>query len=123
LGHKGAGEGNKYDLSASRYRQVEQDKEFYEEPKVTLDRLRQLEIVATGEGAVLEKNARQAVKNQLVHLEEVAEFINGRAFKPSDWSDSGLPIIRIQNLTEQTKPLTISTALLTNEFGCAEATF
>jgi type I restriction enzyme S subunit len=39
------------------------------------------------------------VKNQLVHLEEVAEFINGRAFKPSDWSDSGLPIIRIQNLT------------------------
>ncbi len=39
------------------------------------------------------------MKSQLVHLEEVAEFINGRAFKPSDWSDSGLPIIRIQNLT------------------------
>ena len=39
------------------------------------------------------------MKNQLVHLEEVAEFINGSAFKPSDWSDSGLPIIRIQNLT------------------------
>jgi type I restriction enzyme S subunit len=35
----------------------------------------------------------------LVHLEEVAEFINGRAFKPSEWSSSGLPIIRIQNLT------------------------
>ena len=27
---------NKYDLSASRYRQVEQDEEFYEEPHVTL---------------------------------------------------------------------------------------
>ena len=27
---------NKYDLSASRYRQVEQDEEYYEEPKVTL---------------------------------------------------------------------------------------
>jgi type I restriction enzyme M protein len=39
---------NKYDLSASRYRQVEQDEEFYEEPKVTLDRLRQLEAAATG---------------------------------------------------------------------------
>jgi len=39
------------------------------------------------------------VTNQLVHLEEVAKFINGRAFKPSEWSGSGLPIIRIQNLT------------------------
>ena len=33
-------------------------------------------------------------------LGEVAEFINGRAFKPSDWSATGLPIIRIQNLTD-----------------------
>lgn len=39
------------------------------------------------------------MKDQLVHLGEVAEFINGRAFKPCDWCDSGLPIIRIQNLT------------------------
>jgi type I restriction enzyme M protein len=40
---------NKYDLSASRYRQVEQDEDFYEEPKVTLKRLRQLEAAAIGE--------------------------------------------------------------------------
>jgi type I restriction enzyme M protein len=33
---------NKYDLSASRYRQVEQDDEFYEQPRVTLQRLQQL---------------------------------------------------------------------------------
>lgn len=39
---------NKYDLSASRYRQVEHDDEFFEVPKVTLDRLRQLEVTATG---------------------------------------------------------------------------
>ena len=32
-------------------------------------------------------------------LGEVASYINGFAFKPSDWSTSGLPIIRIQNLT------------------------
>ena len=32
-------------------------------------------------------------------LGEVAQYINGRAFKPSEWVDSGLPIIRIQNLT------------------------
>ncbi len=40
---------NKYDLSASRYRQIEQDEEFYEEPAVTLARLRQLEAAATAE--------------------------------------------------------------------------
>jgi type I restriction enzyme, S subunit len=34
-------------------------------------------------------------------LGEVAEFINGRAFKPSDWSPTGVPIIRIQNLTDR----------------------
>lgn len=32
-------------------------------------------------------------------LGETARFINGAAFKPTDWSDGGLPIIRIQNLT------------------------
>jgi type I restriction enzyme M protein len=37
---------NKYDLSASRYRQVEQDEEFYEEPKVTLERMQALEQAA-----------------------------------------------------------------------------
>lgn len=32
-------------------------------------------------------------------LGETARFINGAAFKPTDWEDTGLPIIRIQNLT------------------------
>ena len=31
-------------------------------------------------------------------LGDIAEYINGKAFKPSDWSEEGLPIIRIQNL-------------------------
>jgi type I restriction enzyme, S subunit len=35
---------------------------------------------------------------RLVRLGDALELINGRAFKPSEWSDSGLPIIRIQNL-------------------------
>jgi type I restriction enzyme S subunit len=34
-----------------------------------------------------------------VRLGDTAKFINGAAFKPSDWADDGLPIIRIQNLT------------------------
>lgn len=32
-------------------------------------------------------------------LGDIATYINGYAFKPSDWSDEGLEIIRIQNLT------------------------
>ncbi|MFL6210432.1 MAG: restriction endonuclease subunit S [Pyrinomonadaceae bacterium] len=31
-------------------------------------------------------------------LGDVAEYINGFAFKPTDWGNDGLPIIRIQNL-------------------------
>lgn len=32
-------------------------------------------------------------------LGDIATYINGYAFKPSDWTDVGLPIIRIQDLT------------------------
>lgn len=34
-------------------------------------------------------------------LGEVATYYNGRAFKPEEWRQSGLPIIRIQNLTSR----------------------
>lgn len=37
-------------------------------------------------------------------LGEVAEFINGAPFKPEDWGDHGLRIIRIQNLNDPSKP-------------------
>jgi len=40
---------NKYDLSASRYRQLEQDDAFYDEPQVTLERLVKLEQVMNAE--------------------------------------------------------------------------
>jgi type I restriction enzyme S subunit len=39
----------------------------------------------------------------MVELGRVADFINGAAFKPEDWGDIGLKIIRIQNLTDSTK--------------------
>ena len=32
-------------------------------------------------------------------MKTLGEYINGYAFKPSDWTDNGLPIIRIQDLT------------------------
>ena len=47
---------NKYDLSASRYRQMEQDEEFYEEPQVTLARLLKLEEVMSEEARELKES-------------------------------------------------------------------
>lgn len=41
---------------------------------------------------------------QRCKLGELARYINGKAFKPEDWKPAGLPIIRIQNLTDPGKP-------------------
>jgi type I restriction enzyme S subunit len=35
---------------------------------------------------------------EVAPLKHLADFINGEAFKPTEWSDDGTPIIRIQNL-------------------------
>ncbi|MBQ3524380.1 MAG: restriction endonuclease subunit S [Clostridia bacterium] len=35
----------------------------------------------------------------MARLGDIATYINGYAFKPSDWADTGVPIIRIQDLT------------------------
>lgn len=35
---------------------------------------------------------------EIKKVKEIVDLINGRAFKPSDWSKKGLKIIRIQNL-------------------------
>lgn len=40
---------NKYDLSASRYRQVEMDNVYYEKPKITLERIAELEKIMIAE--------------------------------------------------------------------------
>ncbi len=37
-------------------------------------------------------------------LGNVIELVNGRAFKPSDWTSNGLKIVRIQNLNNSTAP-------------------
>lgn len=37
--------------------------------------------------------------NNTARLGDLATYVNGYAFKPSDWGDTGLPIIRIQDLT------------------------
>lgn len=36
-----------------------------------------------------------------IRVGDLAEYTNGKAFKPSDWEQIGLPIIRIQNLNDE----------------------
>ena len=38
---------------------------------------------------------------EVVRLIDVAEYINGYGFSPKEWSNKGLPIIRIQNLNDR----------------------
>jgi type I restriction enzyme, S subunit len=38
---------------------------------------------------------------------EVCRLVNGRAFKPSDWTKDGLRIIRIQNLNNESAPFNL----------------
>ncbi len=38
-----------------------------------------------------------------VNIGQIADFINGYPFKPTDWQSSGKKIIRIQNLTDNSK--------------------
>lgn len=37
-------------------------------------------------------------------LSEVGQYINGMAFKPSEWRDQGIPIVRIENLNNIKAP-------------------
>lgn len=35
---------------------------------------------------------------EIIKVQDIGQLHNGRAFKPNEWSNQGLPIIRIQNL-------------------------
>ncbi len=39
-----------------------------------------------------------------ITIGDACDLINGRAFKPSDWGEKGLPIVRIQNLNDTNAP-------------------
>ena len=49
---------NKYDLSSSRYRQIEQEEVFYEKPEITMQRLLELEKFMASEVAEIRTLAR-----------------------------------------------------------------
>ena len=49
------------------------------------------------------------MRSDFATLGSVAEFINGAAFKPEDWGEAGQRIVRIQNLTDPSKPFNRTT--------------
>jgi type I restriction enzyme S subunit len=47
---------------------------------------------------------------------DVATYLNGRAFKPSEWEELGLPIIRIQNLNDADAAYNYSTKIYEDRY-------
>lgn len=41
---------------------------------------------------------------ETIKIKDACDLINGKAFKPEDWSETGLPIVRIQNLNNDQAP-------------------
>jgi len=52
-------------------------------------------------------------------LGEAAKYQNGRAFKPTEWKQTGLPIIRIQNLNDNSAPFNLSDGQHEERFAVA----
>lgn len=52
---------------------------------------------------------------RLVAIDDTGDYINGYAFKPSDWEEKGKPIIRIQNLTSD-KPFNRTTKFIESKY-------
>ena len=49
-------------------------------------------------------------------LGDVADYINGRAFKPTEWESVGSPIIRIQNLTNSSTEINRTTGTFEEKY-------
>ena len=53
---------------------------------------------------------------EVLKVGDVAEYINGRAFKLEEWEPQGLPIIRIQNLNDEDAAYNYSTAKFEDKY-------
>lgn len=52
-----------------------------------------------------------------VSFGSICELRNGRAFKPEEWSSEGTPIVRIQNLNDESKPFNYCAFEVDPKFG------
>ncbi len=64
------------------------------------------------------KNEHQTLPNgwEWISIGETGEYINGYAFKPSHRELGGLPIVRIQNLTDESKSLNTTTIEVPSDY-------
>ena len=53
---------------------------------------------------------------RIITVGQVAQYIIGRAFKPNEWEQKGLPIIRIQNLNDKSAVFNYSTATFEDKY-------
>src|SRR5688572_28252254 len=51
-----------------------------------------------------------------VRVGDALHLINGRAFKPTEWAKSGVPIVRIQNLNDSEAPFNYYQGHLPDKF-------
>lgn len=59
----------------------------------------------------------------LSNLGSIATYINGRAFKPTEWETTGKPIIRIQNLNNPTAPYNYTNQEFQEKYKVKKVTF
>lgn len=52
----------------------------------------------------------------MVRFGDICDLQNGAAFKPSDWSSEGFPIVRIQNLNNKNKSFNYTTKIVPERF-------
>ena len=52
----------------------------------------------------------------ILPLTKLAKYINGMAFKPSDWKKHGIPIVRIENLNDSSAPFNYFDGIFDNRF-------
>ncbi len=63
-----------------------------------------------------QKEASLPLGWETIKLGDTGEYINGFAFKPSHRESTGFPIIRIQNLTDESKSLNRTTVQVSSEY-------
>lgn len=99
-----------------------------EPASVLLDNIRKEKARLVKEGKLKKKDIEEtAISEDEISFEipkswewcrigQIADFINGLAFKPNEWEDSGIPIIRIQNLTDKDKPFNYTSRSFEEKF-------
>ena len=85
---------NDYDLSINKYKEIVIEKKEYENPKVILKRVIEME------DEIQQKLKRIGghLMSERKKLSEICNILNGYAFKSKEYVDNGIRVIRITNV-------------------------